>query len=106
VADGSERLVSAATMRAARTGQGRCTDLVLGIPLEYGLGLGLGGPERHFGPNPAAFGHDGLGGSTVCADPGRGIAFAYVMNRMRTQLLDDPRKMALLTALYEAIGER
>ncbi len=106
MADGSERLVSAATLRAVRTGQGRCTDRVLGIPLEYGLGFGLSGPERHFGPDPAAFGHDGMGGSTVCADAGRGIAFAYVMNRLGTQLLGDPRKMALLTALYEAIGER
>jgi len=104
-ASGSGRLISEATMRAARTGQGRYLDLVLGVPLEFGLGVGLSGPERHFGPSPAAFGHDGSGGSAVCADPEAGIAFAYIMNRMQRHLLDDPRKMALLTALYEVLGE-
>jgi hypothetical protein len=34
--DGSERLISAKTMQAAQTGQGRHTDLVLGFPLEFG----------------------------------------------------------------------
>jgi hypothetical protein len=34
--------------------RGRHTDLVLGIPIEFGLGYGLSGPERHNGPSPAA----------------------------------------------------
>ena len=50
-----------ATLAKARTGQGRYTDLVLGFPIEFGLGYGLSGPEHHYGPNPAAFGHDGFG---------------------------------------------
>jgi CubicO group peptidase (beta-lactamase class C family) len=100
--DGSERLISAATLRAACTGQGRCTDLVLGIPLEFGLGFGLSGPEQHFGPNPLAFGHDGFGGSAVWADPDAGTAGAYVMNRMGANLVDDDRKMALLDAIYRS----
>jgi CubicO group peptidase (beta-lactamase class C family) len=106
LADGSERLISAKTLQLARTGQGRFTDLVLGFPLEFGLGVGLSGPEGHFGPNPAAFGHDGFGGSTVGADPEAGIAFAYVMNRMGLGLADDPRKMALIAAIYRSLGAR
>lgn len=102
--DGSSRLISAQTLRAACTGQGRCVDLVLGIPVEFGLGFGLSGPEHHYGPNEAAFGHDGFGGSAVCADPRTGTAFAYVMNRMGMQLVDDPRKMALLDGLYRSLG--
>jgi CubicO group peptidase (beta-lactamase class C family) len=102
--DGSERLISAKTLQAARTGQGRHTDLVLGFPLEFGLGFGLSGPESHFGPNPAAFGHDGFGGSAVGADPEAGVAFAYVMNRMDMNLVDDPRKMALIKAVYQSLG--
>jgi CubicO group peptidase (beta-lactamase class C family) len=98
--DGSERVMSRRTLRAAITGQGRCVDLVLGIPLEFSLGFGLSGPEHHFGPNEAAFGHDGFGGSAVCADPRTGIACAYVMNRMGMQLVDDPRKMAVLDGVY------
>jgi CubicO group peptidase (beta-lactamase class C family) len=100
--DGSERLISAKTLEAARTSQGRHTDLVLGLPLEFGLGFGLSGPEGHFGPNPAAFGHDGFGGSAVGADPEAGLAFAYVMNRMGLNLVDDPRKMALIDAVYQS----
>jgi CubicO group peptidase (beta-lactamase class C family) len=104
VTDGSQRLISAATLRRATTGQGRFTDLVLGFPLDFSLGFGLSGPERHFGPNPAAFGHDGFGGSTVGGDPEAGLAIAYVMNRMGMNLVDDPRKMALIDALYRSGG--
>ena len=104
--DGSERLISAKTLQLARTGQGRFTDVVLGFPIEWGLGVGLSGPEGHCGPNPAAFGHDGFGGSTVCADPEAGVALAYVMNRMGMGLVDDPRKMALIDATYRSLGAR
>jgi CubicO group peptidase (beta-lactamase class C family) len=104
--DGSGRLISAETLEAARTGQGRHTDLVLGFPLEFGLGFGLSGPEGHFGPNPAAFGHDGFGGSAVGADPEAGVAIAYVMNRMGMNLVDDPRKMTLIDAVYRSLAAR
>lgn len=104
--DGSERLISAKTLQLARTGNGRHTDLVLGMPLEFGLGFGLSGPEGHFGPNPAAFGHDGFGGSAVGGDPEAGVAFAYVMNRMGMNLVDDPRKMAIVDAVYRSLGSR
>jgi len=103
--DGSERLISAKTLQAARTGQGRYTDVVLGFPLEFGLGFGLSGPEGHYGPNPDAFGHDGFGGSAVGGDPEAGIALAYVMNRMGMNLVDDPRKMALVAAVYQSLGQ-
>jgi len=103
--DGSNRLLSEKTLRAACTGQGRFTDLVLGVPLEFGLGFGLSGREGHYGPNPAAFGHDGFGGSAVGADPETGLAFAYVMNRMGMNLVDDPRKMALIDGIYRGIGQ-
>ncbi|HTS96427.1 MAG TPA: serine hydrolase domain-containing protein [Streptosporangiaceae bacterium] len=104
--DGSERLISAKTLQLARAGNGRHTDLVLGMPLEFGLGFGLSGPEGHFGPNPAAFGHDGFGGSAVGGDPEAGVAFAYVMNRMGMNLVDDPRKMAIVDAVYRSLGSR
>ena len=95
-------VISTRTLEAARAGEGRYTDLVLGFPLEFGLGLGLSGPEHHYGPNPAAFGHDGFGGSAVGADPEAGLAFAYVMNRMGMNLVDDPRKMALIDGVFRS----
>ena len=80
------------------------TYYVLGIPIEFGLGYGLSGPEHHYGPNPAAFGHDGFGGSAVGADPEAGVAFAYVMNRMGMNLVDDPRKMAVIDGVYQSLA--
>jgi CubicO group peptidase (beta-lactamase class C family) len=103
LADGSQRLISTATMEAMRAGQGTYHDLVLGFPLEFGLGIARSGPEQHFGPNPAAFGHDGFGGSATCADPEAGLAVAYVMNRMGMNLVDDPRKMAIVEATYQSL---
>ena len=104
VADGSGRFVSAQTLAKARTSQGRYTDLVLGVPIEFGLGYGLSAPEHHYGPNPAAFGHDGFGGSAVGADPEAGVAFAYVMNQMGMSLVDDPRKMAVVDGVYRSLA--
>ncbi len=100
---GPPRLISPATLAAARTGQGRGQDLVLQVPMEFGLGVALSGPEGWFGPNPAAFGHNGAGGSAVSVDPEAGIGFAYVMNRMGTGLVDDPRKTAVLAAVYASL---
>ena len=104
VADGSERLISSRTLERARTGQGHFTDLVLGFPVQFGLGYALSGPEGHYGPNPRAFGHDGFGGSAAAADPEAGVAFAYVMNRMGLNLSDDPRKMAVIDAVYKSLA--
>ena len=104
VTDGSERLISADTLAVARTGNGLHTDLVLGFPVEFSLGWALSGTDHHFGPNPAAFGHDGFGGSAVGGDPEAGVAVAYVMNRMGMNLADDPRKMAIIDGVYRSLA--
>ncbi|MEU0027160.1 serine hydrolase domain-containing protein [Streptomyces sp. NPDC006335] len=101
------RVLSPEAAERVRESQGRCRDLVLGAGLdsetELGLGLWLSGPNGSYGPNPRAFGHDGFGGSCGLADPEAGIALGYVMNRMGPHIADDPRKMALIEALYGAL---
>ncbi|MFJ8074508.1 serine hydrolase domain-containing protein [Streptomyces sp. NPDC096176] len=101
--DGHRVLTPAAAERV-REGQGACRDLVLGAGFahdtEVGLGLWLSGKNGSYGPNPRAFGHDGFGGSCGLADPEAGIAMGYVMNRMGPHIADDPRKMALIDAVY------
>ncbi len=104
---GSQHVLSAEAAERVREGQGACRDLVLGAGFEseteIGLGLWLSGPGRSYGPNPRAFGHDGFGGSCGLADPETGVSLGYVMNRMGPHIADDPRKMALIDALYTAL---
>ena len=54
-------------------------------------------------PNQSVFGHPGAGGSIGFADPENGIGYAYVTNRMGTELAGDPRELALRNALYAAL---
>ncbi|MFF0039245.1 serine hydrolase domain-containing protein [Streptomyces mirabilis] len=104
---GSRQVLSPEAAERVREGQGSCRDMVLGAGFEHetetGLGLWLSGPNGSYGPNPRAFGHDGFGGSCGLADPESGLSLGYVMNRMGPHIADDPRKMALVDALYSAL---
>ncbi|QES04579.1 class A beta-lactamase-related serine hydrolase [Streptomyces venezuelae] len=101
------RILSEAAVERAREGQGAGRDLVLGAGFahatECGLGLWLSGPNASYGPNPRAFGHDGFGGSCGLADPEAGVSLGYVMNRMGPRIADDPRKTALVEAVYASL---
>jgi CubicO group peptidase (beta-lactamase class C family) len=77
-------------------------DLVLHRPSRFGLGFQLTQPERPIGPGQATFGHFGAGGSLGFADPGNGIAFAYVMNQMGPRW-QNPRTRALVDAVYACL---
>ncbi|MFJ2393878.1 serine hydrolase domain-containing protein [Streptomyces sp. NPDC087843] len=104
---GSRQVLSPEAAERVREGQGSCRDLVLGAGFEHeteaGLGLWLSGPNASYGPNPRAFGHDGFGGSCGLADPEAAVSLGYVMNRMGPHIADDPRKMALVDALYGSL---
>ncbi|MGW0866490.1 serine hydrolase domain-containing protein [Streptomyces sp. NPDC002611] len=104
---GDHRVLSPEAAERAREGQGTCRDLVLGAGFEHeteaGLGLWLSGANGSYGPNPRAFGHDGFGGSCGLADPEAEVSLGYVMNRMGPHIADDPRKTALVDALYSVL---
>ncbi|CAL9348284.1 hypothetical protein SUDANB58_00410 [Streptomyces sp. enrichment culture] len=104
---GGHRVLSPEAAERVREGQGACRDLVIGAGFEgeteAGLGLWLSGPHGSYGPNPRAFGHDGFGGSCGLADPEAGVSVGYVMNRMGQRIADDPRKTALVDAVYRAL---
>ncbi|GGW39628.1 serine hydrolase domain-containing protein [Streptomyces xantholiticus] len=101
------RVLTEQAVERLREGQGTCRDLVLGAGFahdtEVGLGLWLSGRNGSYGPNPKAVGHDGFGGSCGLSDPEAGIAMGYVMNRMGPHIADDPRKMALVDAVYASL---
>lgn len=104
---GGRRVLSPEAAERVREGQGSCRDLVLGAGFahetEIGLGLWLSGPNGSYGPDPRAFGHDGFGGSCGLADPDAGVSLGYAINRMGPHIADDPRKLALIDALYGAL---
>jgi CubicO group peptidase (beta-lactamase class C family) len=77
-------------------------DRVLDRPTRFGLGFQLSQPSRRIGPNPAAFGHFGHGGSLGFGDPENGMSFAYVMNRPGERWIS-PRANVLIEAAYAAL---
>lgn len=78
----------------------RGPDLVLPLEMSWGAGVMRNGPLKPWGPGEATFGHSGWGGSCVFADPDRGLAGAYVMNKQSAHLLGDPRPRRLIEAAY------
>jgi CubicO group peptidase (beta-lactamase class C family) len=79
-------------------------DEVLKVDTAFSLGFARPHGEFRFGSSERAFGHPGAGGSFAFGDPDRGVAFAYVMNRMGFRLNDDPREKALRDALYRCLA--
>jgi CubicO group peptidase (beta-lactamase class C family) len=78
-------------------------DSVLIFEIPFGLGYMLHGGIMTLG-SPTAFGHYGAGGSLGFADPERGIAGGYVMNKMQLGIAGDPRTAGLLDAVNQALG--
>lgn len=95
-------LVGTDTLAAATAPRTDGTDLVLGLPARWAAGF-LTNSDGLYGPNKAAFGHSGWGGSFAFADPAAGIAMSYTMNRMGILLRDDPRDVALIDAVYRCL---
>ena len=72
-------------------------DTCLIMPTTFGMGFMTHGMFSPYS-GPGAFGHPGAGGSVAFAHPERGLAFAYVMNRMAENLANDRRAQALTDA--------
>ncbi len=89
----------------ARTIEEQCygTDLVLGVPIRWGLGFGLTAAELRIGPNPRTFFWGGWGGSLVVVDLDARLALSYVMNKMGSTTLGDPRGFGPALALFAAL---
>ena len=78
-------------------------DEVLKVDVRFSLGFAKPGPKDPFG-HPGSFGMPGFGGSFGFADPEAKIGYGYVPNLMN-RYLEDPRDIALRTAMYRSIGE-
>jgi CubicO group peptidase (beta-lactamase class C family) len=98
------RLLSPETCELIFEEQSNGVDLVIGIPVRFGMGYGL--------PQPVTFPQipdgrvclwGGYGGSSIVVDLDRRMTFAYVMNRMEAGIIGDDRGAALVRATYTAL---
>lgn len=83
-------------------------DEILGMDMAMSLGMlkppppgSAPGRFSAFGADSRAFGTPGAGGSFAFCDPAAELAFAYVMNRCGSYIVDDPREFALRVKTYE-----
>ncbi|WP_327699502.1 serine hydrolase domain-containing protein [Streptomyces sp. NBC_00459] len=96
------RLLSEAGCERALEEQFAGTDSVLGMPMRWGMGYGLGGGQL---PNPRTCSWGGWGGSMVLVDMDARLTVAYVMNRMLdADGLGDDRAFLILAAAYEGLS--
>ena len=100
--DGVRLLSEAGCLRALER-QIDGMDLVLGVPLRFGLGYGLPSPEAPLSPNEHACYWGGWGGSLVVVDMDAHLCLAYVMNRMGEGTMGDTRAIEILFAAYGAL---
>jgi CubicO group peptidase (beta-lactamase class C family) len=97
------RLMSAKGLEAIFEEQSNGTDLVLSIPIRFGIGYGLSGEMIPLGPRGCFWG--GLGGSLVISDMDSRLTIAYVMNKMEAGLVGDTRGISLVLAAALSMAE-
>jgi CubicO group peptidase (beta-lactamase class C family) len=83
------RLLSEAATDVIFTEQASGIDKVLGMPMRFGMGYGLGHADMPLGPRACYWG--GYGGSIVVIDQDADLAVSYVMNRMEGGVVGDDR---------------
>ena len=97
------RLLSLKTIEKAIEEQSYNMDLILSLPLRFGLGFGLVSKDNPISPNPRAFYWGGWGGSHVTMDLDAKLSWAYVMNRMMMSLTGGVRTQNIREAIYKAL---
>jgi CubicO group peptidase (beta-lactamase class C family) len=98
-----KRILSEEGCRKALEPQIEGVDLILGLPVRYGLGFGLPGGMVPL-PHPDTIFWGGYGGSLVIIDMDARTTFAYAMNRMVGTTTGDPRAFGLAMAMWTALG--
>lgn len=79
-------------------------DLVLAVPMAFGLGFGLNSSEVPLSPNANVCYWGGWGGSSVLVDQDASLSASFVMNKMFAGLLGDVRSYHLVQAVYKSLG--
>ena len=98
------RFLSEAGCRAVFDEQSNGPDLVLTLPIRFGMGYGLPSEGMPIGPNAQTCYWGGYGGSVIVVDLDRRATIAYMMNRMESGIVGDARGFSIIAAAHEAIG--
>ncbi len=100
------RLLSPETIELIFREQSDGIDLVLGVPLRFGIGYGLPKAETiPYIPDGKICFWGGWGGSVIIMDVGRKMTIAYMMNKMGAGIIGSERAEQYVRAIYAAIGD-
>ncbi len=99
------QLLSPTTIDTIFDVQADGTDLVLGVPLKFGIGYGLPQPETlpYLPSDGRLCFWGGWGGSMIIIDLDRRMTISYMMNQMASGIIGGPTATALITAAYSAV---
>ena len=101
---GGHRFMSERGCEAVFEQQARGTDLVLGVPIRFGMGYGLIAEETPLSTNQRSCFWGGWGGSIVVVDLENRMVISYMMNRMGEGTIGDERGIGIVFAAYGALG--
>jgi len=94
------RFLSEATCRSALQVQVEGVDLILGMPIRFGLGFAVGGD---FMPSPNTLYWGGMGGSMAIIDMDARATYAYTMNKLGSP--GDFRAFGPISAAWDAVAQ-
>jgi CubicO group peptidase (beta-lactamase class C family) len=99
------RLLGPGTIELIFQEQAHGPDLVLGVPLRWGIGYGLPQAETlpWIPPEKICF-WGGWGGSMIIMDLDRRLTISYMMNRMAPGIIGSDRSAAYTRLVYDALG--
>ncbi len=98
------RLLSSNGVNVIFEEQSNGRDLVLGVPMRFGIGFGLASESMPIGPRSCQWG--GYGGSFVLNDLDARLTIAYVMNRLLPGLQGDLRGAAIIASARDSLAPR
>jgi len=101
---GGRRFLSPEGCAAVFEEQAHGVDLVLGVPIRFGMGYGLNSAELPISPNERVCFWGGWGGSLIVVDLDARMTVAYVMNRMGEGTMGDMRAAGVVGAAYASLA--
>jgi CubicO group peptidase (beta-lactamase class C family) len=100
------RLLRPETIELIFREQANGIDVVLGVPLRFGIGYGL--PQLDilpYVPDEKICFWGGWGGSVIIMDVGRKMTISYMMNKMGSGIIGSERSAKYVSAIYKSLAD-